>query len=404
MGGKSRPSTAGAGRTAALQDHEVVLKQILAPEFISSGLSWARSISQKEKQGLRILKAVMKHRGQKKFRAKAKMPEEAQKSLMAQSALKLDRHNLEQYKKEYKQGLFKSAYGNAFGRKESDLAGTGILSHKRFSELPSCKVLNTTAKAYINRWVDSGEDQKYVSLAIVVVKGIFTHWKEALPSDTVSHLKHAWYNSHDIVHSQTMEKASKSVISSGFSNTARSERPQTSSNMFEKKGKESLIPNRTQKYDKGMDKVISDRKKLLLRGNGNITGFYQDPLGMVSSYQSNYQTTKDMSTIKKTAGNNYISSIMVVTPDPGQLAKVGQKQNKFKKDVNSATKKLAKTESAMKQAMGRMMEYQEYPEYQPSRGSLGMRVGNPNFQSTPEGFPMRPARGMNPYRHLKTSG
>lgn len=332
------------------------------------------------------------------------MSEEVKKSLMTKSTLKLDSHNLEQYKKEYRQSLYKSAYGNTFGRKETDLADTGILSHKRFSELPSCKILNPTAKTYINRWVDSGEDQQYVSLAIVVIKGIFTHWKEALPSDTVSHLKHAWYNPHDVVHCQTMEKASKNVLSDRVSQTDCSERPRTSSNLYEKKAKKSLIPNRTEKYDQGMDRVISDRKKLLLRGNGNITGFYQDPLGMVSSYQTNYQTTKDVSTIKKTAGNNYTSSIMVITPDPGQFAKVGQKQNKFKKDVNSATKKLTKTESAMKQAVGRMMEYQQYPDYPPAGGDLGMRVEGAAFQSPPQGFPPGPRRGTNPYRHLQTSG
>jgi len=79
-----------------------------------------------------------------------------------------------------------------------------------------------------------------------------------------------------------------------------------------------------------MDQIIEDRKKFLLRGNGNITSFYNDPEGIVSSYQQQFKTWKSTKTIQRTAGTNYVSSVMVITPDPSSIIKQGQKQERFK--------------------------------------------------------------------------
>lgn len=136
---RPRPNTALNTRPSQNMDFEILLKQILDPDYLLAGTSWLKFITDKDKQGLKIIAAVMKHRGQKKFRKRPKesISSLAKQSLVTRSMLRLDSKALEQYQKEYKQSMYKSSYGVNFGRTESDLADTGILSHKKFSELQS---------------------------------------------------------------------------------------------------------------------------------------------------------------------------------------------------------------------------------------------------------------------------
>lgn len=132
---KSRPSTAVPSRPDSNTDYVGVVRQLCASEYVASGLNWLRFIGDKEKQGLRVLSAVLKHRGTKRFRNKPKetVTELAHKSIGAKSFLHLTNETLAKYKKEYNQNMYKSAYGAAFGRKETDVADTGILKYKKFS-------------------------------------------------------------------------------------------------------------------------------------------------------------------------------------------------------------------------------------------------------------------------------
>lgn len=313
-------------------------------EYINKGINWLRFIGEKEKQGLKILSAVIKHRGTKKFksRPKASFTSLAQQSIGTNSFLKLDGEALEKYKLEYKKSMYKSAYGDAFGRKETDLADAGILSHKKFSQLPCSKVLNSSAKAFITRWSESGEDKSYLSLAVLVVKGIFTHWKQSLPSQTVSHINHAWNDPHNMIHNQRIDKVGKAFLESRITKATAVQRPQTTSNLLRRNHNKNLIPQpKKNKNDKGLDGVIQNRKKFLLRGNGNITGFYNPPDGMVSSYQAAFKSCKSTKTIQKTAGNKYTSSIMTVTPDPNTYKQQNDRSTKMKTDLGQLTQKYA---------------------------------------------------------------
>lgn len=362
MSQKSRPSTAAPSRPKSNTDFQSIIKELCAPEYVASGLNWLNFINDKEKQGLRILQAVMKHRGMKKFRNKPKesITEIAQKSIGTKSFLHLSNDALGKYAEEYKKNMYKSAYGVAFGRKETDIADTGILKYKKFSELQCAKILDSTAKAFITRWADSGEENSYISLAILVVKGIFTHWKKSLPNETVSHLKHAWYDPHDVVHNQRMDQIGKTFLMSRITKATTVERPQTTGNLLRRKHKSSIFPvKKDDGKKKGIDDIINNRKKFLLRGNGNITGFYNDPSGNVSSYQSQFKACKSTKAIQRTAGKLYTSSIMTVTPDPLTAKKEIEKHTMLRTSLNDVDKRLTKTNTALQRAVGRALNYND---------------------------------------------
>jgi hypothetical protein len=362
---KSRPSTAAPSRPNTNTDYAGIIELICGPEYVSAGVSWLKYIGDKEKQGLKIISAVVKHRGQKRFNNKPKesITETANKSLGVNSFFKLTKENLEQYRKEYKQNMFRSQYGIEFGRKETDVADTGILKYKKFSELECCKVLNNTSKTFITRWSELGDDKSYISLAILVIKGIYTHWKQALPSQTVSHILHGPYNPCEIVRGSRMDKVATSFLMSKFSKvTEAPKRPQTTTNLLRRKGKDNIIAakNKESKQNRGLDDVTQDRKKFLLRGNGNITGFFNDPYGNVSSYQAQFKPCKSTKMIQRSAGKLYTSSIMTMTPDPALVIKRTQKQSKLRNDLETLAKKMTQTDSALQRAMGRIMGYNDF--------------------------------------------
>lgn len=358
---RSRPSTAMVARTTNgfNTDYENTVRKLCAPEYLKSGLSWLRYAGDKEKQGLRILAAVIKHRGTKKFRNKPKesVTQTIQKTVGTRSVFNLTNADLEKYKQEYKKNMYKSAYGAAFGRNETDVADTKILKYKKFNELPSTKILDKTVKTFIARWSDIENEKSYVSLAILVVKSIYTHWKQSLPTDTVSHLKHSGYDPHDVIHHPRMDKIANKYI---MERTKKSmpPRPQTTGNLLRRKGKSSATLTRKVDKNKGMDDIIQNRKKFLLRGNGNITGFYNPPEGMVSSYQTSFKPSKSSMLIQRTAGNMYTSSIMTVTPDPNLFQRAVQKQDKLREDVLEADKRLTNTNNVLHRAMDRAMGYE----------------------------------------------
>lgn len=222
-------------------------------------------------------------------------------------------------------------------------------------------MLDKTSKSFIDRWSESGDDNSYVSLAILVVKGIYTHWKQSLPADTVSHVKHAWYDPHDVVHNQRVDQIGKTFLMSRINKATSMHRPQTTGDLLRRKqAKSGIFPQKPKSdKDKGIDNIIEDRKKFLLRGNGNITGFYSPPDGMVSSYQANYKPCKSTKAVQKTAGKIYTSSIMTVTPDPALTQKQDVRHKMLKQDLKDVDKKLTNTESALKRAMNRMINYQD---------------------------------------------
>lgn len=138
------------------------------------------------------------------------------------------------------------------------------------------------------RWTQLGDDNSYISMTILVLKGIYTFWKQTVPNDTVSHLMHGWYAPHDKVNLSRMDKVGQSLLLSRIKRVEAA-RPQTAgSNIFARK-KNDLISKKIAKKDKGIDDVIANRKKFLLRGNGNITGFYDAPEGIISTYQATFK-------------------------------------------------------------------------------------------------------------------
>ena len=99
---------------------------------------------------------------------------------------------------------------------------------------------------------------------------------------------HAWYDQHEKTNQARMDKIDKSVLIGRITQTKQGRPQTTKGNLYARKRKSNAIL-KGMKRDKGMDDIIANRKKFLLRGNGNVTGFYDPPEGIVSSYQQQFK-------------------------------------------------------------------------------------------------------------------
>ena len=127
-------------------------------DLLAEALALLPRLSFEDKQGLRIISAVMKNKGTKVLRRK---PDEKLKGTQSLKDLPY-----EEAKKEYQRSLFTSTYGFNYGRKDVPFQGeVKILKYKKISQLKQAEILNTVAKAYLDNWVSNGEEEYYVALS-----------------------------------------------------------------------------------------------------------------------------------------------------------------------------------------------------------------------------------------------
>ena len=62
---KSRPRTAVPKLNTVKTNYQNIIRQVIDAKYLPSALEWVQKINDKEKQGLKIISAVVKHRGNK---------------------------------------------------------------------------------------------------------------------------------------------------------------------------------------------------------------------------------------------------------------------------------------------------------------------------------------------------
>ena len=126
----------------------VTLKTAFTNKFVPKEASlreWLTQASMQDKKGLRVIAAVVKHKGTKRFRTlKFDMQSTDKKTARRASIDNLfakirlnDKRSILKAKQEFIKAQFKSNYGSFFGRKPdlTDYKDMNILKFKKFSEL-----------------------------------------------------------------------------------------------------------------------------------------------------------------------------------------------------------------------------------------------------------------------------
>lgn len=160
---------------------------------------------------------------------------------------------------------------------------------------------------------------------------------------------------------------------------ATSCRPNTTGNVLKTRRSRNIFSGSKTKKT-GVDDIINARKKLLLRGNRNITSFYAAPEGIVSSYMLEYKANKVTKNVPRTNGRTYMSNVMTLTPDPHLLKKVSKKIEEMKSDLKHVNEKSSHINALLKRAIDRVNNYRdsgirERVNHKPSRLGLPNNSG-----------------------------
>jgi len=167
-------------------------------------------------KGIRIIHAVLKHRGAKRFRTlrpdmTLKTNSSSEKLPIELMFAKIKSNNIEllnKAKQEYTKAKFKSNYGTFFGRKPdlTDYKDMNILKFKKFSQLKCCKILNKATLEYLDNWQATKEHQDYLGMALYSIKSLFTFFKLYEPTLSTQKEIHSNYDKSEKIKAERYDK------------------------------------------------------------------------------------------------------------------------------------------------------------------------------------------------------
>lgn len=240
-------------------DSSELLTQLWKPELHCNIGTWMYSANKPEKKGLKLIAAILKHKGMKRFRTRA-------------SASQLP--NLEEVKKP----KFQTAYAMDF----SDIpvatkSHAAIFRYRKLSDLPCAQVLSPIPLRILENWFSLGDDTQYQELVLATLRSFLA---AAMTTRQKLSEKQAQYQAYDYssLYSNRNMAASARVIRDTRHNKpwVRPEKAQTG----------SMEPVQPVSWED-----VKRRQVLLMRGSGDvIRQLVQTTEPVLSSYQHTYTT------------------------------------------------------------------------------------------------------------------
>lgn len=135
-----------------------VLSAVLQPELVSKAGKWMSGARSKELKGVKLIGAIYKHKGRKKFRRGGDVS--MTDTLLSDVTQSISRKAM------------MSTYDSDFPQVQTS---TALLTSGGFEELPCAKVLNSQAKGYIQNWLSLCDEEEYVQMVLATLRSILAH-------------------------------------------------------------------------------------------------------------------------------------------------------------------------------------------------------------------------------------
>lgn len=244
--------------------------------------TWLQTATKDEIKGLKVAQAVIKHKGQKRFK-KHEKPE---------------RYDIDQAHQDIRRRTMTSYYTSQYSSVSPNNHISEILKYKKLSELPYSQVLQPTSLSHLENWLKLDDDPKFKDLLLNFLQGINSVSKinENLP---VTSNQETFYS---------FSKDEKARMN--FPVTVKS----TEVKFFEKKKSHSVVSD--QNRDRPMKtfyepKFYQERMVRKMRGSGDFINWVYDQ--NASMYQHSFATrTNKIPTEKAKPANS--STIIRVLP------------------------------------------------------------------------------------------
>lgn len=145
--------------------------EVLLEEYSQYANVWLSTATKNEIKGLKVVNAVVKHEGKKRFKPRKK----AETLNSGNSA--------EQLRKKYMNSYYNSEYCLNAKKSQSE---TEIFKYKKLNELRCSSVIRKNVLLYLEKWLLTGDEEHYQSLMLSFLRGIYSVIKTqtAVPSSS----------------------------------------------------------------------------------------------------------------------------------------------------------------------------------------------------------------------------
>ena len=167
------------GETSKI-DLKQLAVEIILDEYIGYIDSWMTTATKNEIKGLKVVSAVIKHHGKKRFKPRKN------KSGMSIGT------TAQQLHKKYMQSYYNAEYCTNDGQHNSE---SDILKYRRLTELKCACVLKKNALLFIESWLTLKDEQEYQTAMLTFLRGIYSVVKTQSAVPISSHMDYfSWFS------------------------------------------------------------------------------------------------------------------------------------------------------------------------------------------------------------------
>lgn len=242
------------------------LRLILKPELVTLISSWLQTATKTEVKGLKVIAAVYKHKGAKKFRSR---PQTSHPELPT----------LEEVAAERRKKQFQSTYEAEYSALKVSEERSAILRYRKLSDLPCSSVLNNVALKFLESWSALGDEVSYHDLVLACLRSLAAAASADRQAVSEQRKQFIWNDPTRIFSAHRVDQIAQQIRSKSSASQRPWIRPTTP------------VKQDTTFTSKVLSKDDIDRRKqALIKGSGAIiswTGASQKP---VSAYQETFVT------------------------------------------------------------------------------------------------------------------
>ena len=281
------------------------MKLLIIPEHLHIFTTWPPTAKPEELKGLRLIQAIIKYKGTKRFRAK--YCEEKDDDVFLSDEIDVNEAQA-RLTKMYNTSVYTAEHGAKTEPKFSEQ--TAILAYKKFSELPFSSMLTEPAKKALDSWLALNDQDVYKASVLNTLRTLYSLVRIRTVSQS-TYTDNYQYNRGLVVPNERIDKRlfTKAVIPQ-----------QKTAKLAKTKTEESAQKEKTETNQAGVQGTSllnpAAIRRELLRGNGHITASCFVP-DKVSNYQDTFKNPVGSKQVQKVE-YDYFTSMATggICPDP----------------------------------------------------------------------------------------
>lgn len=236
-----------------MEDLNRVLGVVLLPQYYEAASEWLLTASVPERKGVKMLGAIYKYKGQKKFRT---VPSAAQQKGQV------------------------STYEAEFAPEAQSRPSTAVLSYNRFSHLPCSQILTPVTVRFVENWLLLRDAEGAVSIVLDVLRAILAYFTSSKRPTTESKRQYVWNDLNGLPKAHRLDHLTNR---SQVSRSASAGRPWVAPRSAEP-------PNTSIHSSAFTAEDLRKRREAQTKGSGQVATWIVGPNDLLSNYQNTYTT------------------------------------------------------------------------------------------------------------------